>query len=104
MHARIVTVHVKPQDVEEISTIYNESILPAAREQSGFRGATFVVDAKSGKGISVTLWATERDLRAGEQNGYYQEQVAKCASLFTSAPQREEYHVAAHVAAEPLWA
>jgi hypothetical protein len=44
-------------------------------------------------GISITLWATEADLLAGESSGYLAEQLGKLAPYFTAPPEREVYEV-----------
>lgn len=95
MHARVVHVQVQVGKVDEATKIFRDSVIPAAKQQKGFRSATMLVDAASGKGMAVTLWETEGDLKAGEASGYYQEQLAKFAPIFTAPPTREVFEVAA---------
>ena len=97
MHARVVTVQVQPGKIEETIRIYRDSVAPAAKQQKGFKGALLLTDPNTGKGISVTLWETEADLKAGEASGYYQEQIAKFGAVFAAPPAREAYEVSLQV-------
>ena len=97
MHARVVTVQVQPGKIEETIRIYRDSVVPAAKEQKGFKGAFLLTDPNTGKGVSVTLWETEADLKAGEASGYYQEQIAKFGAVFAAPPAREAYEVSLQV-------
>jgi heme-degrading monooxygenase HmoA len=95
MHARVVTVQSNPDKIDETTRIYRDSVVPAASQQPGFKGAILLnAQDGSGKGISITLWETEADLEAGESSGYYQEQIDKFKGVFTAAPVRETFEVA----------
>lgn len=93
MFARVLTIHSQTGKTEKTVAIYRDSILPAARQQKGFSGALLLNDPGTGKGISITLWETEADQKAGESSGYLQEQLGKVAPLFAAAPQRESFVV-----------
>jgi len=97
MHARVVTVQVQPGKIDEAIRIYRDSVVPAAKQQKGFKGATLLTDSNTSKGISVTLWETEGDLNAGEASGYYQEQIAKFGGVFAMTPVREQFEVSVQV-------
>jgi hypothetical protein len=53
-----------------------------------------LVDRKTGKGVSISLWDSEEDAIANEQSGYYQEQVGKFKDFMTAPPVQEGYEVA----------
>ena len=93
MFARLTIVKVKVDKLDEARKLYEDGVIPAAKSQKGFRGAYLLTDRKTGKGISVTLWDSEQDAVAGEQSGYYQEQVGKFKDFFTAPPVLEEYEV-----------
>jgi len=99
VYARAVTMKMQQGKHEEGTQIYRDSIVPAARRQKGFRGATLLTDPATGDSISITYWETEEDLRAGEESGYYQEQIDRIAPLAASQPERKVYKVS--VQAEP---
>lgn len=94
---RLLRVQVVPSRADEATAIYRDSILPAAREQHGFRGALLGIDPATGAGVSATAWDSRADLDAGEASGYLREQLAKVAPLFTAEPRREVFDIALRV-------
>lgn len=93
MFARMTTVQVRPDAMDQAISIYRDSVIPAAKAQQGFISASMFTDQASGKGVAITIWQTMEDLQAGETSGFYQEQVAKFAPLFTAPPVRESFEV-----------
>ena len=93
MYARLTIVQSKPDLIDEIAKIYEDSVIPAAKSQKGFRGAYLLSDSKSGKGVSITLWDSEEEAIANEKSGYYQDQVNIFKEYFTAPPVREGYEV-----------
>jgi len=93
MFARLTIFQVKSDKIDEAIKIYEESVIPAAKPQKGFRGAYLLSDRKTGKGISISLWDSEDDAIANEQSGYYQEQVSKFKDILAAPPVREGYEV-----------
>ena len=97
MHARLVTVQIQPGKIDEAISIYRDTVMPAAKQQKGFKGATLLTDRDTGKGVSVTLWETEADMTATEASGWWQEQIAKFAAALAAPPVREHYEVSVQV-------
>ena len=95
MFARVTIMKVRVDKRDEVIKITQDSVIPAAKTQKGFRGLYSLGDSKTGRGITISLWDTEEDAVANEQSGYYQEQTAKFTSYFTEAPVREGYEVLA---------
>ena len=93
MYARVVTVHIQPDRLDEVIQVFRDSISPVAKQQKGNKGGYFLTDRKTGKAISIALWETEADMTAGETGDYLREQIAKVASAFTAAPVTEHYEV-----------
>ena len=94
MHARVISVQLRPGTADEASRIYRESVLPAARRQPGFQRALFLVDPITERAVSVTQWATEADLAASETSGYLREQVAKLTPYLATPVVSELFAVA----------
>ena len=94
MYARVTTFQVEPSKLDEALEVTQSAILPAMKQQQGFKGVLTLVDRPAGKAKSITLWETEADLKAGDSSGYFQQQVGKLASLVTAPPTREVYEVA----------
>ena len=93
MFARVTIAHTLPGKAEEALRIERESIVPACRQQKGFKGLYLLQDHKTHKGLTITLWETEADMKAAEASGFYQQQVAKVKDVLAAPPVREEYEV-----------
>ena len=93
MFARVTIGQFLPARMDEATGIYRDSVVPAAKQQKGFNGLYVLGDRKTGKGLTIALWETEADMLAGENSGYYQQQVAKFKDLFSAPPVREAYEV-----------
>ena len=91
MYARVTTFQIEPAKLDEALEVSRSSILPAMKQQQGFKGVLTMLDRQTGKATSITLWETEADLKAGESSGYYQQQVGKLASFVAAPPAREAY-------------
>ena len=94
MYARVTTGYVQPGRGDEITRYMRDSVVPAAKQQSGFKGLLLLRDNESNKSIAITLWESEAEMASGEASGgYYREQLARNIHLFASAPVREAYEV-----------
>jgi heme-degrading monooxygenase HmoA len=67
-------------------------IVPEARKLEGYEGM-YVMRTPEGKGLIMSLWASEEAATAGVTSGYYDEQVAKFMALFRAPAGRENYEV-----------
>ena len=94
MHAQVVRVQVQPGKADEAIAIFKDTVMPAARQQKGFKDAYLLVDRSTNRGIGFSLWESEADVAAMATSGFYQEQVAKFAAVFAGPPEREVYEVA----------
>ncbi len=93
MHARVTFAQVKPEDIEDSARLFEEGIIPAAREEEGFRGALFLV-RDDGAVIAIDLADSLDHLRANEKKGLYQAEVAKFRSRIVGHPHREFFRIA----------
>jgi heme-degrading monooxygenase HmoA len=82
-----------PGKTDDVLRIERDSIVPACTQQKGFKGLYLLHDHKTNKGLTITLWETEADMRAAEVSGFYQQQVAKVKDVLAAPPVREEYEV-----------
>ena len=94
MFARFTIVQVGVDKIDETIKLYEESVVPSAKSQKGFRGITLFTDRQSGNGYSISIWDSEEDAIANEQSGYYKEQVGRFAAFMTAPPVQEGYEVA----------
>ena len=94
MHARMLRMQVKPDRIDEAARLFAEDVIPGCHTQSGYQGAYFLVDRKLGECVPITLWETEADMIATEENRFFQTQLMKFLGLFHHGLVREAYEVA----------
>ncbi len=93
MHARVVMLQIRSDKISEAVHIFRESVIPAAEKQQGFKGGLLLVDDAVGKGLSITMWETEAEMRATETGRYLAEQIDKFADLLAAPLIRESFEV-----------
>jgi len=93
MHARVILGKVRHGKQEEAEKIYRESVEPVAKKQKGFVRVLLLTDPDTSKFISITIWASEDDMLAGESSGYLKEQMDKITSLFVGPLTIQHYVV-----------
>ena len=91
MYARVTTTQFSPYRLDEAIHIAREQIVPAAQQQTGFKGFLMLVDRSSGKGITITLWEGEEDRDVTASNSsYYRDAIGKIVPLLEDAPLVED--------------
>ncbi len=68
MLARVVTVRVKPEKMDECISIFKEVNAPSIARRPGFDHGHWWVDRTSGQATSVTFWENEEDEEASRTN------------------------------------
>jgi len=91
MHARMTTIRTQPGKLAEAMDIARDSIAPHAKGQRGFKSLLAFVDREDDEIVFVSLWETEEDLEAGENSGYYEEQLGKLSAVLTGHAKREAF-------------
>jgi len=97
--ARTTTATAPTDKVAEVTSIWEQSILPALKPVAGFQGAHLLINPSTGEGLSLTFWASEQDAIAYEQSGLYKELVGKLLPFFTAPPVLKSYQVQAEASA-----
>jgi len=94
MFARVTLFEIDTvrMSVDDALEQFRELIVPEARKQEGYEGM-YVMRTPEGKGVIMSLWASEEAAAAGVTSGYYDEQVAKFVATFRAPPGREHYEV-----------
>jgi len=95
MFARVVTIQLKGDRLDEAVKFFKENMIPAATSQKGYQSGYLLTDRKTGKGISVAFWNSEEDIIANEESGWWQGQVDKFKDFLTAPVTREIYEVSA---------
>ena len=95
MHARVTLVQGAPEKADDGISQFKELAVPLIKDAAGFKGALLLADRQSGKGLSITLWETEDDMKATEEavRGA-REETAR--SMGGQAPVVESYEVAVY--------
>jgi heme-degrading monooxygenase HmoA len=91
--SRVIIGKVDPNKHDEAFALFTDDIIPAAREQEGFRGANIFTNPRTGQFISTTIWKTEEDMISSDKSGYLKGQLDKVAHLFTETPVIDHYNV-----------
>jgi heme-degrading monooxygenase HmoA len=68
MLARVVTIQVKPEKLDECISIFREVNAPSIAQRPGFDHGHWWADRTSGEATSVTFWENEEDERASRTN------------------------------------
>jgi quinol monooxygenase YgiN len=94
MFARVTLFEIDTLRIslDEALEKFKELIVPEARKQEGYEGM-YVMRTPEGKGVILSLWASEEAATAGVTSGYYDEQVAKFVALFRAPAGRDHYEV-----------
>ena len=68
MLARVVTIQVKPEKMEECIAIFREVNAPSVAARPGFDHGHWWVDRTGGQATSATFWENEEDEQASRAN------------------------------------
>ena len=98
LFARSVMFAARKDAIDEAIGIYQNSVVTAAGEQKGFRGAVLLTDRASARATSITFWESEADLLQSEKSGYYKKQIDKLRPMMLDEPMRSVYEVSVQTA------
>ena len=95
MYARVTTLHLKVKSMEDAIKVYEDSIIPEARKQEGFKNAFFLSNRNAGKFVLVTIWESVDFALKNQKTGYYQTQIDKLEEFMVVKPEVEGFSVGA---------
>jgi heme-degrading monooxygenase HmoA len=93
MFARLLSIKVKTERIDEAAMLFEESVIPLCRNQKGFQGAYYLAERETGQCLLITLWKSKEDMTATEESRFFQEQLVKFMDFFKEPPIREVYEV-----------
>jgi heme-degrading monooxygenase HmoA len=67
MHARVTTVQVPPDRIDDATRHVREQVLPRLSQMEGFEGMVALASSQSGKLQGVAFWESEEALNATDQ-------------------------------------
>lgn len=95
MYAQIITISIQPEKIDEFVELYKEYIIPELSSQSGYKRFHLLLDRKTARALSVTIWEDQQSAEQSEEANLYLEQRA-AYPLYSAPPVREGYEV-------PVW-
>lgn len=96
MYARMVSLQISPEKMDEFIQAWRSAMLPAAQQQQGWKGGRLLVDRDRSKAVIEGLWATEADEAAtGQGTDFSAKQQARLAGLLTAPPVVERFEIVA---------
>jgi heme-degrading monooxygenase HmoA len=99
MYARVVRFRGLPEHMRERSSSrFREQVLPAGRQQSGFKAVYVLEDRAGGKRIGVSFWESEQDAKNAAA-GLDPFLVEAAAEIGAATPTPELYEVVEHAEA-----
>jgi len=54
MYARVTTTQISPDKADEAIRLWRDSVMPAAKQQKGFKSGRLLVNRKNGVDIDIT--------------------------------------------------
>ena len=92
MFARSVSLHLKPNRVEEFTRIIEDEVIPMMRSLKGFRDKIVLVASGGLEAISLSIWDLKEDAEA-YGIGTYREVVKALAKVVEGTPRVETREV-----------
>lgn len=67
MYASVMSFESNTKDLKDIESLFEKSLIPEMRKQSGYEGCYFLRASKT-RGLAITLWETKDALETNNQN------------------------------------
>jgi heme-degrading monooxygenase HmoA len=64
MYARMVSLYIKPNKIDEMATFFQDKLLQIITDQPGFKGMFVLKRPEENKEVCITLWEKLVDLEA----------------------------------------
>ena len=94
MQARVLSVQVPQDKVEEVEDAYHASLIPAVERYEGFSALLLLWDADTGQALEITLWQNEDARQASEEEGGpVQQKLDTLTRILGKAPTFENYQL-----------
>jgi len=93
MYAQLITISIKPDQIDEFQELYKEYINPEIKTQKGYQDFYLLVDREKSRALSITIWDDQESAEASEEVNLYLEQRASYP-LYSAPPVREGFEVA----------
>jgi quinol monooxygenase YgiN len=95
MHARVNATRWYPEKIEEGLKLTWDTIVPAYKQQPGFRGYFLLTEPGGDKAMAITMWETEADMEASAPVA--QAMIPQLSEVIQERPVTETYEVTVNV-------
>jgi hypothetical protein len=92
MFSRIVTMHLKPDRVAELTKTVEERVLPLLRKQDGFKDEIFFVSPDGTEALGISFWDRKDNAESYNRKSYPQV-LETLTNLLEGSPQVKTYEV-----------
>ncbi|MGZ6574012.1 MAG: hypothetical protein ACXVHB_17360 [Solirubrobacteraceae bacterium] len=92
MFARVSTFTGGLQDLDQGIAVARERTVPRLEKHHGFEGSLLMVDRAAGSAFAITLWRSEEDLAASQEDD--RQLTERAAHAFDVQVQVNNYEVA----------
>ena len=91
--ARVTSLRVPPERVEEVSDVYRSTLAPPLQERvPGFSALLLLVNEEAGSAIEIALFESEEDRRRTEEDGGMLERKLELLAAMLDEPPRLGTH------------
>ena len=95
MFARVITMQLKNDKLDEIVKKYREVGQEAKAQKRGFNSNYLLMDRETGKAVSVAFWDSKQDIIDDEESGRQKDRLEGFKVFLAEPFTREIYEVAA---------
>jgi heme-degrading monooxygenase HmoA len=94
MHARVSQYYIRPGKMDEFAAVV-DSLIPALHKVAGFRSLLILRGGEPNKpeATAISLWDTVEELRAGDNNVFYYQVLARLMACCDGFPSVREHEV-----------
>jgi heme-degrading monooxygenase HmoA len=90
MFARVTINRIRPGKMDETVSHVQAALLPAAKQQPGFKGFYLLTDRHNNRALTISLWETQDALDAtSEGSDYFRNYIQPLPDIVGT----ENYHV-----------
>ena len=95
MFARVITMQLKSDKLDEAAKNYKEVGQDAKAQKRGFNSNYLLIDRDTGKAVSVAFWDGKQDIIDDEESGRQKDRLEGFKVFLAEPFTREIYEVAA---------
>ena len=95
MFARVITMQLKSDKLDEAVKKYREVGQDAKAQKRGFNSNYLLIDRDTGKAVSVAFWDSKQDIIDDEESGRQKDRIEGFKVFIAEPFTREIYEVAA---------